>query len=289
MSDTRRGAAARVASFDDAYQALIDAWPCPVIAETVPTDYGATHVLMCGDESGPVLLFLPGGGATAAVWSAVAAPLASHYRVLAVDPIGQPGRSIRGQWPVDDLASLNDWLDRLVDALAIDRLTLVGHSYGAWMALRYGMHAPRRVDGLVLVDPTDCFIPMRTLYRLRAVPLFARPSASRLRRFLAWETRGKPLSPSWLSVAALGADLGRPAIVAPRCPSPNDLAHLNVPTLVIAAGRSQAHHPAKMLRRVGERLPGASQAVVPGATHHTLPTEDADQVVAAIQTFLGSS
>jgi pimeloyl-ACP methyl ester carboxylesterase len=288
MTDTRRGGAARLA-FDDAYQVLIDRWPVAVTARTVPTEYGATHLLMCGDYSQRVLLLLPGGGATAGVWSAVAAPLASRYRVIAVDPIGQPGRSTRGQKPIDDLASLNDWLDQLLDALAIERLTPVGHSYGAWMALRYGMHAPRRVEGLVLVDPTDCFIPMRLLYRLRAGPLFALPSASRLRRFLAWETQGRPLSPPWLSVAALGADLGRMAIVAPRCPSPNDLVHLKVPTLVIAAGRSQAHDSAKMLRCVGERLPDASQAVLPGATHHTLPTEDADQLVATIQTFLAPS
>jgi pimeloyl-ACP methyl ester carboxylesterase len=288
MTDARRGQAARVA-FDDAYQILIDRWPCPVTAHTVATEYGATHLLMCGDDSQHVLLLLPGGGATAGVWSAVAAPLASQFRVIAVDPIGQPGRSTRGQRPIADLASLNDWLDQLLDALAIDRLTPVGHSYGAWMALQYGMHAPRRVERLVLVDPTDCFIPMRLLYRLRAVPLLALPSASRLRRFLAWETQGRLLSPPWLSVAALGADLGRMAIVAPRRPPPNDLVHLNAPTLVIAAGRSQAHDSAKMLRLVGKRMPGASQAVLPGATHHTLPSEDADQLVATIQSFLASS
>jgi pimeloyl-ACP methyl ester carboxylesterase len=212
--------------------------------------------------------------------------LSGHYRVIAVDPIGQAGWSAPGKKPLHDLAALDDWLDQLLAALEIERLTLAGHSYGAWMALRHGLHAPDRVERLVLVDPTDCFTSMRLHYRLRAAPLFVRPSGTRLRRFLHWETRGRPLSPAWLTVAALGADLGRMTIITPRCPSPAELARLDVPTLVVAAGRSQAHDPQKMLRRARERLPNLTDAVLPQATHHTLPTEDADQLVVAIESFL---
>jgi pimeloyl-ACP methyl ester carboxylesterase len=285
MASIPGGSTAQTA-FDRAYQSLIDTWPTPVTSERVPTAFGATHLLICGDESAPAVLLLPGGGATAGVWSAVAAPLARHHRVIAVDPFGQPGWSAAGERPVDDVAALGEWLDQLLKARAIDRPTLVGHSYGAWMALRYSMHAPDRVERLVLVDPTDCFIPMRFAYRVRAAPLFIRPSGPRLRRFLNWETRGRPLSAGWLAVAALGADLGRLAIIAPRCPAASDLADLPVPTLVIAAGRSQAHDPDKMLRLARERLPKASDATLPGATHHTLPIEDADQLVTAIEGFL---
>jgi hypothetical protein len=33
-------------------------------------------------------------------------------------------------------------------------------------------------------------------YRLKAIPQLARPSSQRMRRFLAWETRGQPLGPA---------------------------------------------------------------------------------------------
>lgn len=285
MAGTRQGPTARPA-FDRAYQALLDAWPTPVESVRVPTDYGATHLLTCGAESDPVILLLPGGGATAAVWSAVAAPLSRRHRVIAVDPVGQPGWSDPGPKPIGDAAALGDWMDQLLAGLAIDRLNLAGHSYGAWIALRYGMHAPHRVEHLVLVDPTDCFTPMGLAYRLRATPLFLRPSDARLRHFLHWETRGRALSEAWLTLAAAGADLGRPAIVAPRCPTPDDLAQLQVPTLVIAAGRSRAHDPARLLDRARARLVHSSNVTLPDATHHTLPTEDADQLAASIERFL---
>jgi pimeloyl-ACP methyl ester carboxylesterase len=277
------------ASFDQAYRALIDAWPTPCTSMQVPTAYGPTHTLVSGHDSDPTILLLPGGGATAAVWSAAGGVLSRRHRVIAVDPIGQPGWSSPDGRPLPDVAALGDWLDQLLAGLAVERTILAGHSYGAWMALRYALHAPDRVERLVLIDPTDCFIPMRLPYRLRAVPLFARPSGSRLRRFLNWETRGRSVSPEWLNVAALGADLGRLAIVRPRCPAPDQLALLHVPTLVVAAGRSRAHDPDQMLRRAVERLPDASRATLPDATHHTLPTEDADELVAAIEPFLVAS
>jgi pimeloyl-ACP methyl ester carboxylesterase len=285
MADSHPAQAAW-AAFDQAYQVLIDAWPAPVTSHLVPTDYGETHVLMSGDESGPVIALMPGGGATAGAWSAVAGGLSSHYCVIAVDPIGQPGRSTLGERRLGDVAAVNDWLGQLLAALAVDRLTLAGHSYGAWTALRFGMHAPDRVERLVLVDPTDCFSTMRLSYRLRAAPLFVRPSGARLRRFLDWETQGRTLSPAWLNVAALGADLGRLGIVTPRVPRPDDLARLAVPTLVVAAGRSQANDPRQMLRRAAERLTHGSDAVLPLATHHTLPTEDAHELVPVIERFL---
>jgi pimeloyl-ACP methyl ester carboxylesterase len=274
------------AAFDRAYQALIDTWPTPAASIHVPTAYGTTHLLVSGRESDPAILLLPGGGATAGVWSAVGGALAHHHRVMAVDPIGQPGWSAPGERPPGDAAALADWLDQVLAGLAIDRTSLAGHSYGAWMALRYGIHAPERVERLVLIDPTDCFIPMRVSYRLHAAPLFLRPSGTRLRRFLDWETRGRLLSPGWLTVAALGADRGRLAIVTPRCPAPDELALVGVPTLVVAAGRSQAHDPGLLLRRAAAALPQAAVATLPGATHHTLPTEDADQLVAAMEPFL---
>jgi pimeloyl-ACP methyl ester carboxylesterase len=142
---------------------------------------------------------------------------------------------------VDDLAS---WLDQLLAALAIERAALIGHSYGAWIALRYALHAPSRVDRMVLLDPTDCFTALSLRYRLRAIPMLVQPSARRMSRFLAWETRGRPLNPAWLAVVTSAHDLGRASIVIPKRPRPADLAGLDVPTLVVVAARSRAHTPA---------------------------------------------
>jgi pimeloyl-ACP methyl ester carboxylesterase len=265
---------------------MAERWPVPASARDVPTGYGTTHVLISGDPAAPPVLLLPGSGATATAWSAVAGHLASRHRVIAVDPPGQPGLSSPGPRPVRSAADLTGWLDELLTTLDRPRVALVGHSYGGWLALRYALHAPQRLNHLVLLDPTACFLPMSLSYRLHAIPLLARPSPRRLDRFLAWETGGRTVDPGWLAVVTAGAALGRSRIVLPRPPRPAELAGLAVPTLVVVAGRSRSHDPARVLRRAQELLPGARTATLPAATHHTIPTEDAAGLAGLISGFL---
>ena len=276
------------ARFTSAYQRVVDQWPVKVTGLNAPTDYGTTHLLAAGDEAAPVVLLLPGGSATATAWSAVAGQLAATRRVVAVDPIGQPGLSTPGQRPLKTAADLARWLDQVLDYLGVQRAALAGHSYGAWLALRYALHGPARVSQLVLLDPATCFAPLSLSYRFRSIPLIIRPSADRARRLLAWETRGRPLDPDWLAVAATGADLGRPQIVLPAVPKPAELAVLAVPALVVVAARSRAHDPAQIAARASERLPEVTVQTLAQATHHTIPTEDATELAGYIAGFLAS-
>jgi pimeloyl-ACP methyl ester carboxylesterase len=274
------------AEFDRAYEAAVRAWPVPVESREIRTDHGTTHVLVSGRPDAPLAVLLPGGGATATAWAGLAGALSGGLRTAAVDPLGQPGRSRPGCRPVVRTEDLTDWLDQLVGALTAEPVVLVGHSYGAWMALRYGLHAPGRVRALVLVDPSDCFSGLGLRYRLRAVPLVLRPSGERLGRLLAWETGGRPLDPTWLEVACLGADLGRPSIVLPRRPSARELSSLAVPTLVAVAAHSRAHDPETIARRARAGLPQATVTELATATHHTLPTEDVAELAGAVTGFL---
>ena len=276
------------ALFARTYQDLVDRWPVPVTALDVPTGYGMTHVLICGEHGAPAVFLLPGGGATATAWRDVAAGLSVSHRVIAADPIGQPGLSTPGGQPIKAALDLVSWLDQVLDSLTITSAALVGHSYGAWIALRYAMHAPSRVSKLVLLDPTDTFAPLSLRYRLKAIPQLARPSSQRMRRFLAWETRGQPLDPAWLAVIAAGQDLGRARIVMPRRPHRGELADLHAPVLVIVAGRSRAHDPARIARLARDRLPNVTSATLAQATHHSIPTEDAPEILRHIKPFLAS-
>lgn len=262
----------------------MDRWPVPVTAADVATDYGTARALICG--AGPSVLLLPGGGATATAWSALAAELSRAYRVIAVDPVGQPGLSTSGARAVQTASDLTAWLGQVFASLGVGGVTLIGHSYGAWMALRCALDGPQRVSRLVLLDPTDCFTAMSLRYRVHAIPLVVSPSARRLSRFLAWETRGRTLDPAWLAVVSSGAALGRPKIVLPRVPRPGELAGLHVPTLVVVAGRSRAHDPGQVADRARDRLPEVRTATVAGGTHHTMPTEDVPELAGHILPFL---
>lgn len=275
--------------FDRAYDAVLAKWPRTPTAIDVPSIYGQTRVHICGASEGPPVMLLHGGGATSTVWFATVRALAETHRVYAPDLIGDVGRSRHTGAPIRDVATLVDWLDRLRESLGLYRFSMVGHSYGGWLALRYALSTPAQVAALSLVDPTDCFTRLSWGYRLRAAPLFVRPSARRMRRMLQWEAGDLPLDPDWLDLACAGAELPRPRIVLPRRPSRQSLRRLIVPTQVVVAGKSQAHDPWNLVTVVRRVTPNAEVVVLDEASHHTLPQDHADQLNGYLTDFLGRS
>ncbi|MFE1233635.1 alpha/beta fold hydrolase [Streptomyces sp. NPDC059442] len=274
-------------AFLAAYDAVLAQWPEDTVHTDLTTPYGRTHVHGTGPEGAPPVLLLPGGGATSTGWYPTAAALGGTHRVHAVDLVGEPGRSVpdatRPLRTVDDLAG---WLDAVLTGLGLASAALVGHSYGAWIALRYALRAPDRVDRLVLLDPTNCFAGFGPRYLLRALPMLLRPTPARTRSFLRWETGGAPLDPAWCELAACAAEFPtvRP-VTGPRPPAAR-LAALSPPTLLLTAGRSRAHDVGRVEARARAAVPGLETARLPDATHHTLPVGASPATNERIAAFL---
>ncbi len=176
-------------AFGLAYDELFARWPESTEERDVDTPYGPTRVHVHGPVDGPPLVLLPGGSATGLVWFANAPALGRRYRIHAVDLLGDAGRTERRGRPLENADDLTAWLDALLDGLGLTRAHLCGHSYGAWLAARYALRAPERVDRLALVDPTRVFAGFRPGYLLRALPVLVRPSEARARAFLAGRRR----------------------------------------------------------------------------------------------------
>jgi pimeloyl-ACP methyl ester carboxylesterase len=112
-------------------------------------DRGTTFVRECGPDGAPAIVLVHGLAATADLtWSAVYAPLASRYRVIALDQRGH-GRGIRPALPfrledcADDIAAVAGVLD-------ISQLVVVGHSMGGLVAQLLWRRHRRLVAGVVL-------------------------------------------------------------------------------------------------------------------------------------------
>ncbi|MGW1345457.1 alpha/beta hydrolase [Kribbella sp. NPDC002412] len=257
-------------SFQDAYDAMLERWGVPV----EQLDIRSTHVNACGPVDAPPVVLLAGHGATSPVWFAVASRLAEQHRVYALDLPGDAGRSTATPpRTVDDLMT---WLAAVLEDLG--RPMLVGHSYGAWIALTYTLQNPDRVSRLALLDPTDCFTGLRLPYVARALPLLLKPTPARYQSFLHWETQGLPLDPTWVELSALATLEPTTRPVRPRRPS--NLQELKTDLVVVVAGRTKAHDPNQLTERA--TAAGATVVHIADATHHSLPALHADEVLKAL-------
>jgi pimeloyl-ACP methyl ester carboxylesterase len=110
------------------------------------------HWLEWGAPDRAPLLLLHGGRSSArGTWSQTAPSLARGYHVYAPDHRGHGESS----WDPEARYTVTSFvadLERLLDHLSLDRVSLVGHSMGAFIGLVYASQHPDRVRSLVLVD-----------------------------------------------------------------------------------------------------------------------------------------
>ena len=122
---------------------LVDVNGCSAYAYTGGRDFDATR---------PSIVFVHGACHDHSVWALQSRYFAHHGRnVFAVDTPGH-GRS-GGDAPAS-VADIADWLAALLDALAIERASFVGHSLGALAVLDMAARNPARVSRIALLGPS---------------------------------------------------------------------------------------------------------------------------------------
>lgn len=114
--------------------------------------------------SGPTVLCLHSNASHSGQWRGLMDQLSDRFRVVAVDSYGS-GRT--AEWPSDRVIQLADevaLLQPLVDGASLPTY-LVGHSYGAAVALKAALLHPGRFAGLALYEPTLFALVDRTTPR----------------------------------------------------------------------------------------------------------------------------
>jgi len=103
--------------------------------------------------NGGAVLLLHGKNFCAATWQDTIRVLSdAGYRVIAPDQIGfcKSAKPAHYQYTFQQLAGNTH---ALLASLGIDHITIVGHSTGGMLGVRYALMYPEDVDQLVLVDP----------------------------------------------------------------------------------------------------------------------------------------
>jgi pimeloyl-ACP methyl ester carboxylesterase len=241
----------------------------------------------------PAVVFVHGAGGDHTVWNLQTRALAhAGWNVMALDCPGH-GAS-------DDLAELTtveqlaDWLVAMLDAAGLERVSLVGHSLGAGVALTVAGQHPDRVQALALVG-TSLTMPVNE--QLLHDTLHDQPAAVDFITGFGLDRRyqlgASPAPGMWMvgSVRALllrcpPAMLHRDFKIVGGWDGAPYAAKVAAPTLVIA-GENDRMTPAKNGKAMAVAIAGAEYLQLPGIGH-MLPNEAPREVMKALRTFLAA-
>jgi pimeloyl-ACP methyl ester carboxylesterase len=186
--------------------------------------------------------------------------------------MGQPGRSIPDE-PIGSAADYVAWLTATLDALHLDRVNLLGMSFGGFLALHYASAAPERVQSLVLLSPGG-LLPLSTQLKLRAMLMVLLPSRFTVNSLMRWiGLRDDDATDDWriMELMYLGITHFRmPTETARIPPAPlrdEQLRALRMPVLVLIGEHEVAYDAAAAMARASRLIPDFEGELVPGCRH----------------------
>jgi pimeloyl-ACP methyl ester carboxylesterase len=253
----------------DRYLDILKHWPVPNRQLRIPTREGETFVVASGDESAPPLLLLHGSMANSAMWMGDVAAWAGHFRIYAVDVIGDAGLSAPSRPPLASEAHAL-WLDDVMQGLSLTRASMVGVSLGGWLALDYATRRPQCVECLVVLCPggvgrQKLSIVFKTI-PLRMLGAWGNRKAAEL---VLGRAPGNP-SPAllyFMKFVALIHKNFRPRMVRLPVFSDQALQRLTMPVMAIVGAKDVLIDSAETNQRLERNVPHAEIRYMPDLGH----------------------
>ncbi len=261
-----------------AYDRALGAWPSAPKQLDVDTRYGKTHVLSCGSSTGVPIVLLPAIAVSAASWWGNVGALGARHPVLAIDRIGDVGRS-RQTTRIGGASEFAGWLDELLRELGAHRVHLVGLSYGGWGALNQAVRRPERLASVTSVDPPGAILRPRAKLIIQIAPdaiiaTIGKSDRALLRMLRLLNNGSVPTQPLLdLSVDGLRTFLGKQP--PPRRLTDAQLSSIRTPTLVLFGSRSPLTNSARAAERLRRLVSNVEVEIVTDAGH-MLPVERPD-------------
>ena len=244
------------------------------------------HFELHGPADLPVLVLSHSLGLSTVMWDPIMPRLIERFRILRYDHRGH-GASPSPPGPYE-IGDFGRDLVRLLDRLQLERVSFCGLSLGGMVGQWLGVHAPERVERLVLcctaprmLKPED-FTARAEAVRARGMAPIADQAIGRwfTAEFIARRPEAiAPLRAALMSSNVEGYAATCEAIAA--MDQREGLPRIKAPTLVLA-GSADVVTPPAQAEQMAKAIPGAEVVVLPGAPHIAdveQPDAFSDQVI----------
>lgn len=246
------------------YDSLLARWPVPYTTVHIPTQHGETFAIESGAATAPPLVLLHGAGTNSAMWAGDVAEYSRHYRVLAIDLLGEAGKSApnRMDWAGPAYA---EWLDEVLQSLGIEAVALLGLSQGAWTALKFAVYRPERVAALVVLSPAG-IVPDKLSFVARALPLslMGRWGIRRINRLVLG---GQSVPAEIEATMTLNMTHFKTRVGVLPLFSDAELRRLTMPVQLVIGRRDALRDAEKIAARMQQLVPQLMPTIIPDAGH----------------------
>lgn len=246
------------------YDSLLANWPVAQKTQTVPTRHGDTFVIVSGEPTADPLILLHGAGTNSTMWIGDIQAYSQHYRVYAVDLLGEAGKSSANR-PSWDGSAFEEWLTDLLDGLHIEKASMIGISQGSWAALKFATAKPMHVDKLVLICPGG-IIPDKIMFVVKVLPLMLLGTWG-IQRIVKMLYADQPIPDGVIEVMTVIMRHFRPRVGTLPLFSDEELARLTMPTLLIGGTKDALRDSEKIAERMRKLLPQLTVNLIPGGGH----------------------
>jgi 2-hydroxy-6-oxonona-2,4-dienedioate hydrolase len=138
----------------------------PFTQAWVDADGVSTRYAEAGSRDAPAVVMLHGTGGHWETWAANLGPFSRHFRCVAIDMIGN---GFTDKPDIDyEIPVYVDHVRAVMDALGIARASLMGTSLGSWVAARFALDHPDRVDKLLFMSTSGLVATRSNMDRIRA-------------------------------------------------------------------------------------------------------------------------
>lgn len=257
--------------FLQAYDDSMQLWPVPFEDVMISTRFGDTHIIVSGLIDSPAILLFHGMTFSATMWYPNVESLSRHFRVYAVDTLGDLGKStITSLIRTREEAAL--WVSDILTELQLQSAIFMGHSMGGWLTLNFALHSPEKVQKMILLAPAAGIHRITPMFLLKVYPSMVLPTVSRIRKELAWfmnssyqpDAKAEVLIRQFIVSGLNCIPLLR---VTPTVFKDHELQSLTMEILLMVGDKEVIYHYDRMISKAKRLLTNLHTSVIQDAGH----------------------
>ncbi|MCX7747742.1 MAG: alpha/beta hydrolase [Clostridia bacterium] len=250
---------------------LLEKLTIPYERLNINTRHGNTFCIAAGDIFAPPMVLLHGSSMNSIMWVSDILKYYQKYRVYALDIPGEAGRSDERQLPFTT-SDLDDWLYDIFNELSISKAVVIGASLGAWLAAKFAIRYPDKIDKLVLLCPAGIGTQNKTfIFTALFHMLLGEKGIRRLFKIINGNVDMPEIILKFQILIGKNFNIRREPI---PIFSDEELRHLTMPVFLFVGAKDIMLHSMETADRMKKLVPNARINILPEGGHSIINLTD---------------